>query len=161
MLLCKLSRNVSADSRNRPRRRVCTKYYALVLTHARAGTKKKRGDDDDDFIVNDDESEEEPYAKASSSRRSSFASTDASRYDLDDEDEDDAPKRPKAMKKAASSAPKKLAEVASVSGAGSNFLTAAEQRALDKKDDKKKAESPFSFLQDIRDVGIIPPLTNA
>jgi DNA mismatch repair protein MSH6 len=34
-----------------------------------------------------------------------------------------------------------------------NFLlTAAEQRALEKKSDKKEKEDPFLFLQDIRDV---------
>jgi DNA mismatch repair protein MSH6 len=32
------------------------------------------------------------------------------------------------------------------------LLTAAEQRALEKKTDKKEKEDPFLFLQDIRDV---------
>jgi DNA mismatch repair protein MSH6 len=36
-----------------------------------------------------------------------------------------------------------------------NFLmTAAEQRALEKKSDKKEKEDPYAFLADVRDVGL-------
>ena len=35
---------------------------------------------------------------------------------------------------------------------GSCFLTAAEQRAKDRKTEKKTADDPFEFLRDVRDV---------
>jgi DNA mismatch repair protein MSH6 len=37
-------------------------------------------------------------------------------------------------------------------GNGFTFLTAAEQREQGKKVEKKSAEDPYSFLQDVRDV---------
>lgn len=40
----------------------------------------------------------------------------------------------------------------SETGSQNFLLTAAEQRALEKKSDKKEKDDPFSFLQDIRDV---------
>ena len=40
------------------------------------------------------------------------------------------------------------------SGGSSNFLTAAERRAQDKKTEKKTADDPFEFLKDVRDVGV-------
>ena len=44
-------------------------------------------------------------------------------------------------------------------GGSQNFLlTAAEQRTLEKKSDKKEKDDPFLFLQDIRDVRYFVPL---
>lgn len=43
-------------------------------------------------------------------------------------------------------------------GGSQNFLlTAAEQRTLEKKSDKKEKDDPFLFLQDIRDVRYFTP----
>lgn len=76
--------------------------------------------------------------------------------DLDDE----APKKSKAKPKGKSSArkskfgtSKKSAEADGGNAGSFAFLTAAEQREQDKKDDKKATESPYDFLQDVRDVG--------
>ncbi|KAF6764079.1 DNA mismatch repair protein msh6 [Ephemerocybe angulata] len=135
------------------------KSFTQRLSRFKKSPKKKKSasrkhSDDEDFIAKSDESEEELMAKSvksSSSRRSSIASTDLTDLDLDDEEEDE-PKPSKSKKAGAkSSAPKQLTQTTSTGG-GSSFLTAAEQRALDKKDGKKKAENPFAFLQDIRDI---------
>ncbi|KAF9233196.1 muts domain V-domain-containing protein [Melanogaster broomeanus] len=116
--------------------------------------------DDDDFIV-PDESDEEPKGRSSSrassrssgSRRSSGRSTD---HDDEDDDDDDVPK----PKKAPAKRPvlqKTATEASNASGGSSLFLTAAEQRAQDKKIEKKTAEDPFSFLLDVRDKDRVRP----
>ncbi|KAJ3497847.1 hypothetical protein NLJ89_g10297 [Agrocybe chaxingu] len=115
--------------------------------------------DDDDFIVPDD-SEEELYSKSakSSSRRSSMSSRRSTASSDDEEDldlDDDLPKKSKPKGKATtkSAGSKKSTKAAGGAGSGGtfNFLTAAEQREQGKKDEKKAAESPYGFLQDVRD----------
>ncbi|KAG9034241.1 DNA mismatch repair protein msh6 [Tulasnella sp. JGI-2019a] len=113
--------------------------------------------DDDDFIVPSDDEEEvdERPAKSSGSRR---ASSSASEMEVDigsddDDDEEDAPKKkkvakPKQQTKSSRPPPKPSAGTQS----GSNlFLTEAERRTQETKQEKKGAEECYSFLLDIRD----------
>ncbi|KAH6917837.1 DNA mismatch repair protein msh6 [Coprinopsis sp. MPI-PUGE-AT-0042] len=115
---------------------------------------KKKSEEDDDFIVPDSDSEDDRKSIKSSSSRSSRRSAVSS----DDEDdfgeasEDDEPKPSKAKRAPAKGGKAKAPPLTNASSStGFSFLTAAEQRAQDKKEDKKKAEAPFGFLQDIRD----------
>ncbi|CAA7264271.1 unnamed protein product [Cyclocybe aegerita] len=133
---------------------------------AKKGKARSRAStDDDDFIVPDD-SEEESYSKSakSSSRRSSMSSRcstaseddEEAGFDEDDLDlDDDLPKKSKSKGKTTtkSAGSKKSTKTAGDAGSGGafNFLTAAEQREQGKKDEKKAAESPYGFLQDVRD----------
>ncbi|PPR06375.1 hypothetical protein CVT24_002487 [Panaeolus cyanescens] len=123
----------------------------------KARSRSRASEDDDDFIVPDDSEVETRSHKSSSSRssRSSRASSDDD-DDFGDNTDDDEPvaKKSKAKKSFSSKAggskmAKPLAASAGVSG--SAFLTAAEQRAQGKKEEKKAAESPYSFLQDPKD----------
>jgi hypothetical protein len=167
-------------SRNHQRRKVdsciystisCCSFYVVGKPRSRASS------DDDDFIVPDDsdgETHSVKSAKSSSSRRSSTSSrrsglisdedSEEAELDQDDLDLDDEPrKRGKNMAKASSSKSsksKKSSKGAAVPvGDGGNgsftLLTAAEQREQGKKDDKKAAESPYSFLLNVKDVGVI------
>lgn len=120
---------------------------------------RKSNDDDDDFIVPDDieEVDEEDDAGQTSSRASSSSrpSSRLSAYSrssraTDAESDED---QPKAKKTAARPA---LKSESSSKGAGS-FLTAAEQRALKQKDEKKSTEDPFSFLVDVKDKDGVRP----
>ncbi|KAF5310782.1 hypothetical protein D9619_007990 [Psilocybe cf. subviscida] len=126
--------------------------------------RSRASSDDDDFIVPDESDTEARSTKSSksSSRRSSMSSHRTSDDDDDaddfDEDEDEAPKKSKgkSKSKAASATKKSAASSSAGAGAGAgasgfSFLTAAEQREQDKKDDKKAAESPYSFLLNITD----------
>ena len=133
-------------------------------------SRSRASSDDDDFIVPDDSEEEVRSTKSSSSRRSSMSSRrsggtededeDEADFDADDLDLDnDVPKKskPKGKPKASGGSKSSKANTTMTStGPGVvNFLTAAEQREQGKKDEKKSAESPYSFLQDVRDVS--PP----
>ncbi|KAK1221756.1 DNA mismatch repair protein msh6 [Marasmius sp. AFHP31] len=99
--------------------------------------------DDDDFIANSD-SESDAKSFKSSSRASSRNSVLSS----DNEEEEPSarkksqPKPKKAVRPSASATPV---------GGSSSFLTAAERREQDKKNEKKSAESPYSFLLDVKD----------
>jgi DNA mismatch repair protein MSH6 len=67
---------------------------------------------------------------------------------------DEGPKKTKGKGKGRAT---KSAGSKTVAGSGSAsgtfaFLTAAEQREQGKKEGKKSAEEPYSFLQDVRDV---------
>lgn len=96
-----------------------------------------------------------------SSRASEDDDDDELDFDDDDLDLDDEPRK-KGKNKAKSSTTKssgskKSSKAAGVSvgggGTGSYaFLTAAEQREQGKKDEKKAAESPYSFLLNVKDV---------
>ncbi|KAI1786071.1 DNA mismatch repair protein Msh6 [Ganoderma leucocontextum] len=121
---------------------------------------RKKADDDDDFIVPDGIDEEDEEAEASSSRgrsssrasshmssRSSAPSALDSDPDLDD---DDQPSKSN-QKTSAPSRPPPKQESSSKAPGGSAFLTAAEQRALKQKSEKKAAEDPFGFLVDVHD----------
>ncbi|KAI0630999.1 DNA mismatch repair protein Msh6 [Trametes polyzona] len=113
---------------------------------------RKANDDDDDFIVPDDVDEEEDEDNGRASSRASSSSRPSSRLSVysrssgatDLESDEEAPK----AKKTAARPPLKK-EGSSRGAAG--FLTAAEQRALKQKDEKKSTEDPFSFLVDVRD----------
>ncbi|KAL1746027.1 muts domain V-domain-containing protein [Schizophyllum fasciatum] len=76
------------------------------------------------------------------------SSASSSAGDLTEVDDDDEQPVPKRKAKAKAPAP---ALASSTSGSGADFLTAAERREQGKKNDKKAAEDPYSFLQDIRD----------
>ncbi|KAI9069848.1 DNA mismatch repair protein Msh6 [Trametes sanguinea] len=120
---------------------------------------RKSRDDDDDFVVPDDIDEEDEdqlpgrsSSRASSSSRPSSRLSAYSRSSGTSEVETDADE-PKAKK---SSARPPLKQESSSKGA-SSFLTAAEQRALKQKDEKKSSEDPFSFLIDVRDKDGVRP----
>ncbi|KAI8976662.1 DNA mismatch repair protein Msh6 [Trametes punicea] len=120
---------------------------------------RKSNDDDDDFIVPDDieEEDEDEDVRRSSSRASSSSrpSSRLSAYSRSSgasevETDGDEPK----VKKTSSRPPLKK----DGSSKGSHvFLTAAEQRALKQKDEKKSSEDPFSFLVDVRDKDGVRP----
>ncbi|KAI0367675.1 DNA mismatch repair protein Msh6 [Pilatotrama ljubarskyi] len=118
---------------------------------------RKANNDDDDFIVPDDVEEDEDEdggrsSRVSSSSRPSSRLSAYSRSSGVSEAETEADE-PKAKK---SSARPPLNKEASSKGA-SSFLTAAEQRALKQKDEKKSAENPYSFLLDVRDKDGVRP----
>ena len=109
--------------------------------------------DDDDFIALSD-SEPDDNSTASHRRSSSSCSSArSSRAESDDDEEDElvATKRSTKAKKAVS---KEMSTKSGSNGAisTSTFLTAAEQRAQGKKNDKKSSEDPFFFLKDPKDV---------
>lgn len=104
-----------------------------------------------------------------SSRHSEDDDDDELDFDDDDLDLDDEPrKKSKSKGKASatkSSGSKKSSKAAAapVGGGGTGsytFLTAAEQREQGKKDEKKAAESPYSFLLNVKDVYPITCLLN-
>lgn len=111
--------------------------------------------DDDDFIVPSDSDVETKSVKSSSSRSSASRHAAASSDELSGDTSDGERKqimskaRPSA-KKGASKSKSKVGEGASATGSFA-FLTAAEQREQDKKNDKKAAEDPYAFLAEIRD----------
>ncbi|KAF4618937.1 hypothetical protein D9613_010131 [Agrocybe pediades] len=133
--------------------------------------RSRASSDDDDFVVPDDSDDDDTRSikslKSTSSRRSSTSSrysrtSNEDDEELDDSDLDDDKPKKKITKPKAKAAPEKGANAAKASkslgtsadGAGTGsftFLTAAEQREQDKKDDKKASESPYDFLLDVRD----------
>lgn len=108
--------------------------------------------DDDDFIVPSDSDIETKSVKSSSSRfTSSSRRSSASEEDFfNDDDEGAVAKKGKSKSK-----PKTTSTGAGATGGSITFLTAAERREQDKKNEKKAAEDPYAFLADIRDVLII------
>ncbi|KAI0350882.1 DNA mismatch repair protein Msh6 [Trametes cingulata] len=133
-----------------------TKYQKSPTKGKGRGRKAK--DDDDDFVVPDDideEDEDENGGRSSHASSSSRPSSRLSAYSRstgasDAETEAEEPK----AKKTSSRPP--LKKEASSKGA-KTFLTAAEQRALKQKDEKKSSEDPFSFLVDVRDKDGVRP----
>lgn len=116
---------------------------------------------DDDFVPVPDESDAE-YPATSSRRGSSIAASRSERSSCVDSASDlsgdDAPKKSKKPVRPPLKKDKSGGANTSASGAGggsNSFLTAAEQRALDKKSEKKSAEDAFEFLKDVRDVSEI------
>jgi len=98
---------------------------------------------------------------ASSHRRSSSRSSrssgdhEFSQLGSDDEDDPEGPRgkvKSKSKRPIARSTKSDAGGSAPAQGGGVSFLTAAEQRAQDKKNDKKTGDDPFSFLKDVRDV---------
>lgn len=126
--------------------------FSIHLFFTGKKSRSQASDDDDDFIVPSDSDIEVKSTKSSSSRSSTSrrsAETDYSSED-GDRDEDEAPKT-KAKSKVKSGS-KKSNAADGTSSNGFTMLTAAEQRAQGKKDEKKAAESPYGFLAEIRDV---------
>ncbi|KAG1747375.1 DNA mismatch repair protein Msh6 [Suillus lakei] len=125
---------------------------------AKLSKKKSRASDDDDFIVHDSDSEHERSLSRASSR--SKSSKSAASDDQSGEESDvptkksTKPKRPPPKKSKAAGG-----ETGSGSGPGANtlFLTKAEQRAQEKKTEKKATEDPFFFLVDVRDKDGVRP----
>ncbi|KAJ7695011.1 muts domain V-domain-containing protein [Mycena olivaceomarginata] len=132
--------------------------FSKRLTHfkkspAKSGRKSRSAaSDDDDFIAPSDsdvETKSQKSTKSASSRSGSSRRSVIS--DDDDASEDDEPlKKSKSKSSAKKPAADKAAAPAATSG-NSSFLTAAERRQLEKKNEKKESESPYSFLQDIKD----------
>ncbi|KAJ6618260.1 muts domain V-domain-containing protein [Mycena sp. CBHHK59/15] len=123
--------------------------FSKRLTHfkkspIKAGRKSRSAasDDDDDFIQPSDsdiETKSQKSFKSSSSRSISSRRTDMSDEESDEEETDKKSNTP-------------------VATAGTrSFLTAAEQRELGKKNEKKESESPYAFLADIRDKDGVRP----
>ncbi|KAG2143035.1 DNA mismatch repair protein Msh6 [Suillus clintonianus] len=125
---------------------------------AKPSKKNSRASDDDDFIVPDSDSEHERSSSRASSRSKSSksaASDDQSGEESDAPTKRSAkPKRPPPKKSGAASG-----ETGSGNGLGGNtmFLTKAEQRAQEKKNEKKATEDPFFFLVDVRDKDGVRP----
>lgn len=116
-------------------------------------------DDDDDFIVPDDideEDEEEeivPSSRAPSHASSSRASSRLSNYAHTASEAEDDLAEPKSRKPARPP----LKKSGSKKGSSNLFLTAAEQRTQQQKEDKKSTEDPFDFLQDVKDKDGVRP----
>jgi DNA mismatch repair protein MSH6 len=89
-----------------------------------------------------------------SSHRSASSENDGDvEEDILDLDLEEAPKKTKSKGKGKAATTKSYGgKQAAGLGDACGFLTAAEQRAQGKKEEKKAAEEPYSFLQDVRDV---------
>ncbi|KAI0761142.1 DNA mismatch repair protein Msh6 [Irpex lacteus] len=128
-------------------------------TAPKAKRRKSNADDDDDFIVPDDVDEDDdelpPSSSRASSRLSNYAHTSAS---SEGEDDDLVASKPKPGKKKAK-AERPALQTAGSSKVGSSdmFLTAAERRMMQQKENKKSAEDPFEFLLDPRDKDGVRP----
>ncbi|KAJ6500392.1 muts domain V-domain-containing protein [Mycena sanguinolenta] len=132
--------------------------FSKRLTHfkkspAKSGRKSlSAASDDDDFIAPSDsdiETKSQKSFKSASSRSgSSHRSVASDDYESESEEPVKKSKSKSAAKKATSD---KGATPAAASGSNPSFLTAAERRELEKKNEKKEGENPYSFLQDIRD----------
>ncbi|KAJ3932313.1 MAG: muts domain V-domain-containing protein [Lentinula lateritia] len=113
---------------------------------AKTGRKSsKASEDDDDFVVPSEDSDADVGSmKTSSSRPSSRQSLLSD--EVEDEEEEPISKKLKSKGKA------NIKPKASTQTSDSfSFLTAAEQREQDKKEEKKATESPYGFLQDVKD----------
>jgi len=123
--------------------------------------------DEDEFILPSDSEIETRSNKSSksasskgSSRRSAVSDEDEEEdFIVSDDDEGPRPKKGKAKGKPSTfgvgrgAAAKAVAGINGVGDSSSlSFLTAAERREKAKKDEKKAEETPYSFLQDIKDV---------
>ncbi|KAG6861406.1 hypothetical protein C0995_000535 [Termitomyces sp. Mi166 len=116
----------------------------------KARKSRSNASDDDDFIVPSDSDEDAKSVKSSRSSASSRRSVVSSEDEFNDDDDNAKSKsKSKASKKKAPSV--KQTPAASNGGASGLFLTAAERREQGKKDEKKAAETPYSFLEDIKD----------
>ncbi|KAF5379188.1 hypothetical protein D9615_005989 [Tricholomella constricta] len=117
---------------------------------------RSNASDDDDFIVPSDSDVDAKSIKSSASRSSisSRRSEISSEDDFSDEDESKVKSKSKSKRtpKKAPAAKKSTAASIDVASSGTGlFLTAAERRAQGKKDEKKAAEDPYSFLADVKD----------
>jgi DNA mismatch repair protein MSH6 len=132
-----------------------------IYPEARPTKRRKTSDYDDDFVVPDDEEEDEPFLVeldasdedigTSRLTKGKKASKSAESLDFIDDDEDDVgTSKAKGKSKARPSISHAVSSNTSTGGLG--ILTAAEQRMQTQKQTKKEAESPYDFLQNIKDV---------
>ncbi|KAF5358862.1 hypothetical protein D9757_012681 [Collybiopsis confluens] len=128
-----------------------TKFKKSPVKKGKGRKSFKASEDDNNFLAPSDSYKEEAIrsAKSSSSRPSSRLSMTSADTEIDDDDEEPVSKKSKPKVK--SNAKSKAPAVADASNDSFTFLTAAERREQDKKDEKKAAESPHGFLQDIKD----------
>ncbi|KAG6841043.1 hypothetical protein C0991_002351 [Blastosporella zonata] len=123
----------------------------------RSRKSRSNASDDHDFIVPDsDDDAKSVKSSASRSSASSRRSVLSSEDEFSDEEEEDNAKsksksKAKPPTKKAPAGKKTSATTDAASSGSGLFLTAAERREQGKKDEKKAAESPYSFLEDIRD----------
>ena len=112
----------------------------------------------------DDSGDEVPYTSArGSSVSGSRSEIESSAAEAESDSElSDAPKAKKGKTgKSGRPALKKIQSGDTAPSGGNNsFLTAAERRAKERKEDKKTAEDPFEFLRDVRDVSRKAELTS-
>ncbi|KAG6876423.1 hypothetical protein C0993_003233 [Termitomyces sp. T159_Od127] len=133
-----------------------TNFKKSPVKKADKSTRKSRSDasDDDDFLAPSDSDDDVKSIKSSASRSSASSRRSAVSSD-DDFSDDDINVKSKSESKSKSSIKKTPSEkqtlTASNGGASGLFLTAAERREQGKKDEKKAAETPYSFLEDIKD----------
>ncbi|KAL5499193.1 MSH6 [Sanghuangporus vaninii] len=133
-----------------------TKSFGKRLSRFRKQTSSKKKpsngyNSDSDFALADDTDGEVPLTshRSSSLSRSEMGSSNA---ELDSGSElSDAPKAKKKGKSDRPALKKLQSSEAGRSGGSNSFLTAAEQRARNKKEGKKSQEDPFDFLRDVRD----------
>ncbi|KAJ6488686.1 muts domain V-domain-containing protein [Mycena vitilis] len=133
-----------------------SKSFSKGLTHfkkspVKSGRKSRSAtsDDDADFVEPSDsdiEIKSQKSFKSVSSRSGSSRRSAISDDDLDDEE----PVKKSKSKPTAKKAPVDKSGAAATS-ANRSFLTKAEQREQDKKNEKKESENPYAFLADIRD----------
>ncbi|KAK7056522.1 DNA mismatch repair protein msh6 [Paramarasmius palmivorus] len=109
------------------------------------GRKSSKASDDDDFIVPSESEDDNKSTRSSSSRASSSSRRSALSEDDEDEDDEPIPKKSKARR------PAKVTPSASEDASSFSFLTQAERREQDKKNEKKSAENPYAFLLDVKD----------
>ncbi|KAG6836841.1 hypothetical protein H0H93_002521 [Arthromyces matolae] len=135
-----------------------TSFSQRLTNFKKSPVKKPRksrsnASDDDDFIVPSD-SEDDARSVRSSKSRSSFTSRRSAASSGDDlSDDNEVEAKSKSKTKAATKKTKQTPGPANGSSSNNTiFLTAAERREQGKKDEKKAAETPYSFLDDVKDV---------
>ncbi|KAJ3747148.1 muts domain V-domain-containing protein [Lentinula detonsa] len=115
---------------------------------AKKGRRSSRASEDDDFIIPSEESDVEVESTKTSSSRPSSRQSLLSDEDEDEDEDNVVSKKSKPKPKTKLNAKVKTSTQDSDSF---SFLTAAERREQDKKDEKKAAETPYGFLQDVKD----------
>lgn len=142
-------------------------YFLISRAYTDQHPKARRpsqASDDDAFLIPSDSSiptsshRRSSSGSSASSLRSSAMDSDSDSFIAPDSDAEVGKAARKSIGKASKAKTSRPAPEKNTSNArGSNysFLTAAEQREQDKKDEKKDTESPYSFLLDIKDVGFL------
>ncbi|KAJ7093127.1 muts domain V-domain-containing protein [Mycena epipterygia] len=136
--------------------------FSKRLTHfkkspAKSGRKSlSAASDDDDFVAEPSDSEMETKSQKSVKSVSSRSGSSRRSAVSDDDSEDEEPVKKSKSKSTAKKATSDKSAPVATSGTRS-FLTAAEQREQDKKNEKKESESPYAFLAEIRDKDGIRP----
>ncbi|KAJ7090206.1 muts domain V-domain-containing protein [Mycena belliarum] len=135
---------------------LCSAWIHTLSTLSGINSRSVASDDDTDFIEPSDSDFETKSHKSSKSASSHSGSSRRSAVSDDDSEEEDTALTKKS--KARSSAKKAASNIAPVATSGTrSFLTQAEQRQQEKKNEKKESESPYAFLADIRDKDGIRP----